>query len=541
MWATETPPEYMSTGTTKFSNLFIPTMQSNLAWLKQLTDEKPTGTGSPGDEFNNHVFITLHPTLGGLVMYHYHKYYQSLAIQKVQWFVTAFAHLYNACRQIGGLTVPWHDLDFIIKMQGTKRIFIADPPTNPNLFYNRLTLAMCSSTRWLSKDYYGKWKRAPKEVIAKRGFRTHFPLEAKIREYYGCNSNDDRWIRLHNLFAHLKKALEKQVEESPEKDPDAMLKDREDLQEAFSSIVSEITPPKPRNRNKRKKSPRVKPPDFSRIDCIHAKLLGIASAELQDHELHANFDYLSFFRRAFALVTRVRSAILWNESKELTTLGTKFQDPTNFDLLIDLFRSLQIKAKDETIQVEGNELSKDVVATDQLKKIAKVMEDLICEEGDAELKSAKQNMRRPGGWWDVTESSSTMGKDPGLPKGLFHRFTYRSAAASRRRKVSALQVLTSILLVVRSMKEGWTPHRLVGARKRHISFNCQGQCTLGRVLSGRAARPRRNSKKERSPRVDSVVGDSVDEGDVGDDGWETDTDDPGDTHIEYSTEIQDVD
>jgi hypothetical protein len=126
--------------------------------------------------------------------------------------------------------------------------------------------------------------------------------------------------------------------------------------------------------------------------------------ELRSHELHSNFDYLSFYRRAFDFVLRIRNEVLFGDTLQVARRGdiNQVQNPSNEVLLSELFRGLKIKPKGKKTETNGDEVSSDVVPLDQLKRIAKVLEEVIHNEGDVELQRAKMHLGRD---WDGLKAS----------------------------------------------------------------------------------------------------------------------------------------
>lgn len=66
----------------------------------------------------------------------------------------------------------------------------------------------------------------------------------------------------------------------------------------------------PKSKNRRKKKPRIRIPDFEKVEDKYSALFLAMGTELSPHELHGNFDYLSFFRRANEIVLRIRNEVL---------------------------------------------------------------------------------------------------------------------------------------------------------------------------------------------------------------------------------------
>lgn len=155
-------------------------------------------------------------------MHHYDKLYRTPSIGNVGWFVIALPHLYNACQQVGGLSLPWPGLEFIMKTHGVERVFIgSNPPGDANKFPTRLVLAMCLSTRVLAKGHRGKPCKARKEERLKRGLMPFLPLEEKIQDMYRL-PKENRWIRRQNLFVYLIAQMKKVPNDDAQNVPDIL-------------------------------------------------------------------------------------------------------------------------------------------------------------------------------------------------------------------------------------------------------------------------------------------------------------------------------
>lgn len=324
MWKLKTPPDYMSVGEKYFSNLFLDPFGEILRWMNQVTNyERATK-----NELEAYEFLSVHPVLSGLTLYHYEKFYQVVSITKIQWFMVAFAYLYNACRQIGGLDIPWPDLEYIISMHGEKRIFIGERPADPQLFYDRLLLGLAVSSRGVTQDHIQRSKQtwrplADKAVRAKRGLLALFPLQQRIRDYYYHYTADNRWIRLHNVFAHAFEAAY----------PITNLgilgqKTVGNIQRLINPLIRFLLP---KNAKQRRKI-RVKSPTLPNEPYIYASLLSKMANQLQEYERHSHFDYLSFYRRAMALVQHIRGEVLFDESMELFRFHKKEAETSNISL-----------------------------------------------------------------------------------------------------------------------------------------------------------------------------------------------------------------
>lgn len=393
MWAIGRKPDYMSKGNLKFTNVYLSSLDKLLNWTQELlkTDNSPTSSAG----MTTDVFVSIHSTLAGLSMWNFNKTYHGFSIAKTRWFVTSLAHLYNAAKQIGGLEVEWPDLEYIIKMHGSDRIFTGSRPTDPKDFYERYMISNCVPSHAFSKDCRLTGSHHPEvspEIRKKRGPIAHFPLEEAINGYYGPDTNDDRWIKRHAVFNYLHHQSVNGGEQLRSGDVEPHQTRLKELQNTFGSIVNELA--RPKTKNLRKITNRVKRPDFSQKTDDYAGLLLVMRSELQAHEVHSNFDYLSFYRRAYDLVLKVRSQVLFDHALQVARRSdiSQGQDPDNRILLGELLHALKIKPEDKKIQATGDKVSKDVVPLDQLKRIATIMESAILAEGSVELDRAKMRL-----------------------------------------------------------------------------------------------------------------------------------------------------
>ncbi|KAF2657316.1 hypothetical protein K491DRAFT_691139 [Lophiostoma macrostomum CBS 122681] len=360
-----------------------------------------------------------------------------------------------------------------------------------------------------------KWIRPNRETKEKRGLRALLPIQQKVRDYFYNYEREDRWIRLHNLFAYV---MEEQGTEPRSETGEAA----DDLRAEMRTMVTAVQP------KKRRKPPRLKAPDFGPSSHEYADLLLDVKNQLREQELHSNFDYLAFFRRGFALVQHIRGEILFDSKQELAKIDLKRENPSNHDLLARLLHGLKIQPKDKNIEAKGDELSKDVVAVEQLQRISKIMGDLIEKEGRVELDKAEKCLRR---WWDASGPRSSRGSK-GRPFGIFHRFTY-AAIVSRKRRVATIRDPRN----VRTVQIAWKPSdkgkhtRLVGKKKTRVAFPCHGDCSMSRACLGRPSKQGTpSSKMLLKPKAGAGLPQPwfLDEGVAGDGGddreWETDSD-----------------
>jgi hypothetical protein len=429
MWKIGKKPDYMTLSDMKFSNVYLSSLDALLKWIQEVIKTDNTTGQEPG--MFTGIFVTMHATLAGLSMWTFQKTYHGFSIAKVQWFVTTLAHLYNAAIEVGELEPDWPDLEFIVAAHGPERLFVGGPPEDPQDFLERFYLSTCVSSRIMAKDYkqIGNFvPTLPAELKKKRGLIPHFPLEDAVVKYFGPDEKNDRWLRHHAVFNCLHQIANEMANEHSDElqmdDDELNTQKLQELQDTFSSMVTKIAPSRPKNR--RKKSTRVPAPNFAEGDDAHATLFRTMQAELQNHELHSNFDYLSFYRRAHDLILQIRSEVLFDNTSQLARRGDilKDQNPNNMVLLSELFRGLKIKLKDKKVEINDGEMSTKVAPLDQLKRIAKIMEAVICEEGSVELDRA--NMRLDRDWKGLRDDYSKV-HNPGLQE---HRPVVREEEAA---------------------------------------------------------------------------------------------------------------
>jgi hypothetical protein len=231
---------------------------------------------------------------------------------------------------------------------------------------------------------------APEGVRKKRGLMSYFPLEKEIQAYYKSAEKDNQWLKRHVIFHQLQKTME--AAEAPTfMESDGAREKLRALQDTFTSMATEIAPPKSKNRRKK---PRVTLPDFFKQDDTYACLFAGMKSTLKSHELHNSFDYLSFYRRVFEFVLKIREEILLDDAR-LEHLKSA-QDSAIYPLIQELFSGLKSlpKGSGKKTAFAEQELPGDHVAVNQLKRIAQMMETLIRDKGDAELLRAECRLSR---------------------------------------------------------------------------------------------------------------------------------------------------
>lgn len=260
--------------------------------------------------------------------------------------------------------------------------------------------------------------RVNRKVAMKRGLLIELPLERHLRDFYGPDPDKDKWIRRHALFHYLYKKQEEETAATRKSKGKAKGKaddapassspkdqDKPDtLHYTFTHLAHLLSPPKLRRRRKTK--PRVRIPEFSTEEEMHAGLLSTMKTELHSNELHTCFDYLSFYRHAYALILRIRNTVLLSDEIQQQRSAETDTAPevSNMALIVELFRGLRLESEMEGKKEETptQELSMKVVPLEQITRIAELMREVICREGDVEVRSARMMRERK---WDTLKAS----------------------------------------------------------------------------------------------------------------------------------------
>lgn len=375
----------------KWSTQYLPAMEAMMDWTKQLLDQTPETVSG----ISNAYFLAVNPILSERTMCDYHSKFHGDAIGKVQWFIVALVHLYNACRQVGGLEVSWPDLEYIIESQGAARIFVGDRPTDPSLFHKRFALALSTSVREFSKDFLSKDFRESGEGYdekRKRGLVSYPALETKIATYFKKMSRSERYTQLHNLFASLLQDRDNLFGKTPKTSSDEgspnVSKNCDKARAIFKTIAAKCVRDTSNEKSWKEKGPKI--PDFAKLESIHADLLSDVVSQLADHELYANFDHLSFSRRANEMVAYIRSRVLWDNSQALIKIDDDDKPPDDFTLLYELFASL--KPPRDKMQKRQALLHSD--GMEKIKLISIVFKNFIPALGSIGKTNAEEQMRR---------------------------------------------------------------------------------------------------------------------------------------------------
>lgn len=188
-WNTEDRPEYMIASVSRIDEFLIPKLDAIFVWLNKMLETKESVNGP----MTTSEFVTVHSTLGGLSMSYWLKQIQKLSIGRLQRVLTRFCHLYNAAKQVGGLVSDWKDLDFIIEMHGSQRIYVGDAPTDPTDFESHYLLCTGTPAKYMATDCKHKGRRVPKGIRQEKvGLMSQFPLDEKIHIFQTARDPEDR-------------------------------------------------------------------------------------------------------------------------------------------------------------------------------------------------------------------------------------------------------------------------------------------------------------------------------------------------------------
>ncbi|KAF2810467.1 uncharacterized protein BDZ99DRAFT_571040 [Mytilinidion resinicola] len=366
-------------------------------------------TNSPLEPF---FFLGHHPLLCGMFLHTIRRLTQEVSISHTRWLIAAVAHLYNAARQVGGLEIPWKDLDYVIDHHSAKRIFVGAAPTSADLFWIRRRLAFGEKLANFAPHRHGDRKHD----TTNRGLILRSPLQDLIWKQQR-DTKDHGWLTLHHLLEHLTHN-DAGAHDVPDLD--------NDLQHTVQSIPDvsrDETPPantqpagtqladdapklskaqKKRQKQKAKKAEQAagkqKPEVTGKALLETISTSNIETAErgltpqlstlrelLAADELHSHFDYLSLSRRCMTLLQRLRTEIYENEVTDVVAIDDEVELPSNLDLIDRLFLELRDKPKDLV----------------KITRVGDIFRDFIKKEGDMELEEATERKESRSLVWET--------------------------------------------------------------------------------------------------------------------------------------------
>ncbi|KAF2499400.1 hypothetical protein BU16DRAFT_557730 [Lophium mytilinum] len=364
---------------------------------------------SPKGDF---YFLGSHPLLCGIILHTMRRLAQEVSISHTRWLIAAVAHLYNAARQVGGLEVPWKDLEYIIDFHSAKRVFVGAAPTEAELFWARRRLAFGAKLASFAPRRHGEYKND----TTNRGLVARSHLQDLIWKQQ-IDAREHGWLTLHQLLEHLShndagahdpSDLDNELQHTIQSVPDVSKDDPQPADTQPTDAQStEDTPKlsqaqKKRQRQKAKKAEqaaekkKIEFPEEALLDTIStAKIetpeiglipqLSTLRELLAVDELHSHFDYLSLSRRCMTLLQRLRTEVYEREVTDLVPLDAEVELPGNLDLIDRLFLELKDRPRDLT----------------KIKAVAAIFKDFIEKEGDIELEDATERKDAKSVVWET--------------------------------------------------------------------------------------------------------------------------------------------
>jgi len=290
-----------------------------------------------------------HPILCGILQFNVHKGMQhgGIKLSNCWAVVISVAHIYNACKQSGYITVPWKNMETVISIHRPDKIFVGAPPTKYQTYFSRFCLAIGVSTKIYAKD------------IAQRvqsTMSTKIPMSPKGSRELSSGSD------LMNAFAvrYLKY-------DEPERPGHTL--------HLVEGILGNAA-----KRNKR--APKLTP----------RELLSALREQLTNEELHFEFDYLAFSQRCLELQLRL-SRLLKTKylHKDWATEYGESIRALRLDPVLDFFYELEDmdqQIEDPSWTPEQSGKPKKKTWNPYLDAAASVIKDVMKEEGHLETEKA---------------------------------------------------------------------------------------------------------------------------------------------------------
>jgi hypothetical protein len=183
-------------------------------------------------------------------------------------------HLYNACRQSGGLDREWEDAEYIYQLHTPQRIFVGGPPADPQDFHKRVLLMLgASATNFAANRRQGGKQETVVSKKGPRGLKTTMPVREVFQHRYIGDKNAA--LNKGNIDAMM--AVAKKVQRTC-----PPLTDIEQLMREIESQQQELSP-------------------VQLLTCVRE---GVAA-----EEMHLNFDYFGVHERGITLLRDVRTAV----------------------------------------------------------------------------------------------------------------------------------------------------------------------------------------------------------------------------------------
>ena len=188
------------------------------------------------------------------------------------------SHLYNATRQEKLLSKPWKDMELLIALQSTERLFVGDIPKDLEAYFKRFLLSMgCSSTVFASN----RRRNAPiASARGPRGLSELCTAGTLFKERYCSNGHSVTWTT-----ESMRPIIEAKMEDDSDSE-DAVMKKSPRVKTAISGSLI---------RRPKRMSKTIPTIDFLR-DLAHA---------LHAETLELSVDYLRLHRFCWMLLRNV--------------------------------------------------------------------------------------------------------------------------------------------------------------------------------------------------------------------------------------------
>ncbi|KAM0721636.1 hypothetical protein Q7P37_002561 [Cladosporium fusiforme] len=157
--------------------------------IGSIKTRKPLGVGNEPPPF---YFMQSNPVFCGLLTFRLNLLRRDAGQHLInKWnTVIKLVHLYNACRQSGGLDHEWADFESLYQLHTQQRLFVGAPPKDPSAHWRHFMLAggisavhFAPNRRPVSNETVAMSKKGP------RGFKTTSPVREAFHPRYVKDSN----------------------------------------------------------------------------------------------------------------------------------------------------------------------------------------------------------------------------------------------------------------------------------------------------------------------------------------------------------------
>lgn len=226
-----------------------------------------------GVELPPFFLMKQHPLLCGSIAYwlnlSLHEFGVSLANAYDS--ILSAAHLYNAARQLKLLDTAWPDMEYLISVHTTQRIFVGGPPTRPEDFFKRFQMVLGASALNFARNRRAIRPQESSKDAGSRRLRKSMPIHDIFRARY-CSYE----TRAELTNTKLEVIITEVVNRHPEMD----------------HIVSYAN-------------------QWARTRKLASlQLLSILGVAVTDEDLHLHFDYISMHIRCTTLLSEMRQKFI---------------------------------------------------------------------------------------------------------------------------------------------------------------------------------------------------------------------------------------